>query len=102
MCRQPDAGGLTAHTHSPQGEEGGTGGWEVGAPPVLRARRHGNGTRKERQKVVLRAADEGAQDQHGFKVDCACRWGRTIGPGEKGGRGFSPRSRLSEISANGN
>ena len=56
---------------------------------------------RNEKKVVLGPADKGVQDQHGFKVNSACRWGRKKGHGEKGGRGFSPRSRLSEISANG-
>lgn len=74
----------------------------MGRPPYLEPVGTATARARNDKKVVLVPADKGVQGQHGFKVNSACRWGRKKGHGEKGGRGFSPSSRLSEISANGN
>lgn len=88
---------------APTGEEGGKRGvGGRGTPPYYEPAGTATARARNDKKSGVGTADEGEQEQHGFKVDCACRWGRKKGHGEKGGRGFSPRSRLSEISANGN
>ena len=74
----------------------------MGRPPYLEPVGTATARARNDKKEVLSTADEGVQYQHCFKVKSACRWGRKKGHGEKGGRGFSPRSRLSDISANGN